>query len=452
MINKILAMFRLNGKKGLTPQETEFLPAVMEVTETPPSPVGRTVLWTMIILIVSGLSWSFFAHVDEVAIATGKIIPSGYVKVIQAEDKGVVKSIFVRDGQKVKKGEVLIELNPVMTEADLAMAKKQAGYYALEIDRLMAEQGETSFTPGMRPDVDEKDLAFQVRLYESRRAEYRAKVESAQAAIQQADANLAIAVVNKKKLTEQYEIATDKEERSKSLVEQQAISYFNYLDYHSKRLELEQNLAAQMSEIARLESAKAQSRQTLATVIAERTTNISEKIVEDRKQAVAYDEQLKKAAEKDRYSHIVAPVDGIVTQLAVHTVGGIVTAAQSLMIIVPEESTVEVEAWAANKDIGFITVGQHAEIKVETFSFQKFGTLDGEVISISPDAVEDKEKGRVYRVEMKLDKSNMLVGSTNTPLTPGMSVTAEIKIRQKPIIEFFLDPFRKYQNEGLRER
>jgi hemolysin D len=175
-------------------------------------------------------------------------------------------------------------------------------------------------------------------------------------------------------------------------------------------------------------------------------------MVDDRKQFQAYMEEVKKAEEIDRLSRIVAPIDGKVSQLAVHTVGGIVTAAQALMEIVPEDAEIQVEAWVANKDIGFIQQGQPAEVKIETFSFQRYGTIGATVVDISPDAVEDKEKGRVYRVLLSLDKNSFIVNDRKAAISSGMTATGEIKIKQKRIIEFFLDPFRQYQSEALRER
>jgi len=185
---------------------------------------------------------------------------------------------------------------------------------------------------------------------------------------------------------------------------------------------------------------------------AERDKDIASKMVDDRKSLQGYEEELKKAELKSRQSTIVSPVDGRVTQLSVHTVGGVVTDAQSLMIIVPDGTTLEVEAWAANKDIGFLKLGQQAEVKLETFNFQRYGTIDATVTEISADATDDKDKGRVYRIMLQLQQQEMQMAGGNVPLSPGMSATVEIKIRQKRIIEFFLDPFRKYKSEALRER
>lgn len=452
MLKTLKEYFDMNIKGRLSPSEKEFLPAVLEVVEKPPSPAGRIVMWTLFVLIIMAIMWSIFGHVDEVAVAPGKLIPVGNVKVVQAEDKGVVKAIHIKDGDKVTQGQLLLELDTTISAADLASIKKLLVYYNLEIERLQAEKLGTSFSPQITAELDIKDVNFQLNVYQSRQNEFRAKSAAAEASVRQNQVSLDVARVNQDKLQSMYEIAKDREERIDKLVKENAVAEFVLLDYRSKRLELQQNLASQIADMARLQSAIIQSRETLSGIVAEHDRDIDTKLVEDRKQVAAYSEELKKATEKERLSHITAPVDGRVTQLAVHTLGGVVTAAQALMVIVPEDVNLAVESWVANKDIGFVHEGQEAEVKIETFSFQKYGTVDAVVSEVSPDAIEDKEKGRVYRVMLNLNKNQIQVGDKQVFFGPGMTASAEIKIRQKRIIEFFLDPFRKYQSEALRER
>lgn len=445
--------FKTDGQ--LNSSETEFLPAVLEVTETPPSPVGRMLLFSIMLLVAGGLLWSFLGHVDEVAVANGKIVPIGQVKTVQAEDKGVVKQIYVKEGQTVKKGDLLVELDQTISEAELMGIKKQIAYYNLEIDRLMAQKTGQPFVPPQSADLDPKDVAAQLSLYQSWAAERQAKLAGAQAGVVQNMSTVETSRINQIKYQQQLDIARDKEDRSEVLYTQNALAYFQLLDQRAKRMELEQSLAAQKEEIAKSQAALAQSIENIANAAAGYDKDVDTKLTEDRKQLLQYTEELKKAGEKNRLARILAPTDGRVGQLAIHTVGGVVTAAQPLMIVVPEDATLEVEAWVANKDIGFVNLGQKAEIKVETFNFQKYGIIDAEVIEISPDAVAsdtDKEKNMKYRVILRLDKGHVLVSDRDALLGSGMSVMAEIKIRQKRIIEFFLDPFRKYQSEGLRER
>ena len=435
-------------------QETEFLPAVLEVTETPPSPVGRKFLWALIAMVVLGLAWSIFGHVDEVAIATGRVIPVGQVKVVQAEDKGVVKAIFVKDGQRVKKGDLLIELDQTISVAEMVRLEKEVAYYLLDIDRLQAEQAGVPFSAMPSSDLEPKDISYQMQLYQTRMGEYRAKLAAAQAAVAQQSSALTSAMAQETKYREMLVIARDQEDRMEKLLAQNAVSLFQVLQYRSNRIQNESNLASQIAEVSRLEASVAQSRQQLMSVTAERDRDIATKMVEDRKQLGTYQEELKKAEEKNRLSKLVSPVDGRIGQLAVYTVGGVVTAAQALMTVVPDDVKMEVEAWVANKDIGFIEPGQKVEVKVDTFNFQKFGTIDAKVSEISPDASKqsDKDIELKYRVLITLDHTNVRMKEREAQLSPGMSVTAEIKIRQKRVIEFFLDPFRKQTSEALRER
>lgn len=452
MLIKISEFLNKKLKAQQSKEETEFLPAALEVVETPPSPIGRMVLWTLFILVSLTLAWAILGNVDEVAVAPGKIIPVGNVKVVQAEDKGVIKTICVKDGQKVKQGELLLELDTTFTAADVTRIRKEIAYYNLELDRLIAEQQELPFVPQKSTDIEDKDIDFQIKLYQSRLAEYQVKLLAANSSLKQNEANLTSARANYQKSVSLYDIAKEKERRIEQLVSENAIATFVLFDHRAKRLELEQEIAAKTAEIAGLEWAIVQSQQSVSAIRAERNRDIATKMVEDRKQLQVNQEELKKAQEKDRLSRITAPIDGRVCQLAVHTVGGIVTSAQPLLEIVPEDTELQVEAWVANKDIGFIQQGQQAEAKVETFSFQKYGTIGAKVVDISPDAVEDKEKGRVYRVLMSIDKNSFNVNNREVALTPGMTASGEIKIRQKRIIEFFLDPFRQYQSEALRER
>lgn len=431
---------------------TEFLPAALEVVETPPSPLGRLLLWLLCLLLVVTLLWTCLGTVDEVAVAPGKLIPVGQVKTIQAEDKGVVKHIFVKEGEKVEAGQVLLELDTIFTAADVTRLKKEVAYLTLEIERLLAEQQERPFAAKLVEGLEHKDVEYQQQLYQSRLFEYQTRLSAAESSLRQSEAALQGAQASYVKLTSLYDIAKEKERRIDQLVTDNAIATFVLFDHRAKRLELEQDIGTQQAELSRLEWAIQQSRDTIATTKAERQRDIASKLVDDRKQLQGYQEELKKAAEKDRLSHLTAPIGGRVSQLAVHTVGGVVTAAQPVMDIVPEEAELQVEAWVANKDIGFIQLGQQAEVKVETFSFQKFGTIAAEVVEISPNAIDDKEKGRVYRVMLRLERSGFSLGSRLAPLTPGMNATGEIKIRQKRIIEFFLDTFRQYTNEALRER
>ncbi|SMC46491.1 HlyD family type I secretion periplasmic adaptor subunit [Sporomusa malonica] len=454
MLNKVKSLKpTATATNALNKSELEFLPAALEIVETPPSPVGRATAWVLITLFVLALTWACIGQVDEVAVAPGKVIPSGYTKTIQAEDKGVVKNILVKDGSKVQPGDVLIELDTTITASDLARLLKEQGYYQLEIKRLIAEQTGQPFVPDPNPNVNSQDLLNQLLLYRVDIDEYQSKVATAQQAVIQVRSALNIAQSTKRKLEMQLEISVDKEAKMRQLVEQGAVSQFQYQDYRERMLTLQQDYESQTTELEKAQSALLQSIESLNNVMSQHDRDIMSKLVENRRQLQTVEEELKKAKEKHRLSTITSPIAGTVQQLAIHTVGGVVTPAQALMLVVPEGAKMEIETWIANKDIGFLYEGQNAEVKVETFNFQKYGTLNAKLVDLSSDAVDDKDKGLVYRavVQTELDYF-ALANDRKVYLTPGMAVTAEIKTRQKRIVEYFMDPFIKYRSEGLRER
>ena len=443
---------RFIGEDGRDAQETEFLPSILEVTETPPSPVGRAVLWTLVALLVAGAIWICVGEVDEVAIANGKVIPVGNVKIVQSQNKGAIKELDVKEGDYVEEGQTLVVLDTTKTQADVDQLKKQAAYYGMTVARLQAEMQDAPFTPPQDPEglLEQKDIDAQVTLYESRRAKLAADQEKNLAAVQQAAASVEGSEAQLQKYRALQNVAQEKEDRLNELMQEDAISYFQLLEARATRVEYQRNADATEKSILEQQGKLAEAQDNFATTDSAYRQETMSQLVEAKRQLNAIQEELKKADETNQQSEIVAPISGRVNQLAVHTLGGVVSEGQALMMIVPDDATMEIEAYADNKDIGFIQQGQTAEVKVETFNFQKFGMVNATVDEISPDAgsnVQDKEKYQKYRLTLGLENDD-----SGIDLTPGMNVSAEIKIKKKKIIDFFLDPFRKYKDEALRER
>ena len=436
-------------------RETEFLPAILEVTETPPSPTGRLVMWTILALLVVALLWSILGHINEVAVASGKVIPTGQVKTVQVKNKGIIKEILVKEGQEVKEGETLIVLDPTTTGADYDSLKKRAAYYKLDIARLEAELSGSPFKPEDDPDLDAHDLKAELALYQSRVSDYHTQMQAAQDVVNQKRSILATGQTSYEKYSEGLAVAAEKERRLEELFTQNAISEFQLLEQRSQRIEYEKNAQSTLDALVTTQAEIAEAEQKMANVSAAYHKDIMTSLVDARKEYYSIQESLKKAEEDTRLSTVVAPCDGRVYNLAVHTEGGIVTDAQPLMIIVPDDVKLQFEVYADNKDIGFITTGQTAEVKIETYNFQKFGIVEAEVAEISADSVDDKqdpERNRKFRLLLNPTKDNINVFGKKAELVPGMAVSAEIKIKEKRIIDYFMDPFRRYTSEALRER
>jgi len=436
---------------GSDKRETEFLPSILEVTETPPSPVGRAVLWTIILMLVAGLIWVFVGEVDEVAIANGKVIPVGNVKIVQSQNKGAIKELYVKEGDYVEEGQPLLVLDTTKTQADVDQLKKQVAYYDLTVSRLQAEMNDATFVPPQSDDdLAQKDIDAQVALYRSRRAKFAADQQKNQAAVAQASAAVEGAQAQLYKYRSLEAVAAEKEARLEQLMQEDAISYFQLLEARASRVEYQRNAEASEKSVTESEGKLAEARDNLQTTETAYRQDTMSQLVEAKRQLNAYEEELKKADDTNQQSVITAPISGRVNQLAVHTLGGVVSEGQAIMMVVPDDAVMEIEAYADNKDIGFIQTGQTAEVKVETFNFQKYGMVNATVDEISPDAgsnPQDKETYQKYRLTLGLEND-----TSGIELTPGMNVSAEIKIKKKRIVDFFLDPFRQYQDEALRER
>ena len=433
-------------------EDKEFLPPAVEILETPPSPMGRMLVWSVLALFVLVILWSFIGEIDEVVVARGKVIPIGYTKVLQSEDKGIVKRILVQEGQKVKQGELLMELDRTMSESDLNALKKEIAYYAIYIRRILAELENKHFVPGAGGEADPGDFSRQMSLYNSRQSEKTARLEFYDAQIRQKEDSVRVAESSLEKYRQLLAIAREREQNLKEIVEEGAISKYTYLEYKGKRIELEQNVSINLSELSAAKAEASAARQQKAQYMAEWNRQLQEELISCRKQYNTLKESERKAELKNKLIEIKSPVDGAVHKLDIHTVGAVVQEAQGLMQVVPEGTPMEVEAWMENKDIGFVRTDMPVEIKVDTFNFQKFGTIKGKVREVSPDSIEDKDRGPLYRVMVSLEEEKLHMDNKDLQIYPGMTVSAEIKTRKKRIIDFFLEPFQTYKNEALRER
>lgn len=368
-------------------KELEFLPAVLELQESPPSPTGRAIGGIIISVFVLGVIWASIGKIDIVAVAQGKIIPSDHTKIIQPLESGVITAINVRDGQHVKAGETLIELDATSTGADSARLTNEHIATLTDIARLkalLANKNTFKAPKGADPFL----VSTQRQRLREQLSEYRAtKI--------QADA-------------------------LKKLYEKQVASKLHYLEMERRRAGMAQEISAEL--------AAAETR------------------------AHSLSKELMKAETRADQRTLKTPIAGVVQQLAVHTIGGVVTPAQQLMIVVPIEDRLEVEAWVENKDIGFVDPDQIAEIKVDAFPFTKFGTIDGRIESLSLDAVPLENVGHVYAARVSMAKSDILVGNKVVKLSPGMTVSVEIKTGKRRLIEYFLNPLLRGIKETARER
>src|SRR6478736_3851541 len=352
-------------------EELAFLPAALEIVETPPSPIGRTIGATIILLFCAALVWAWWGTIEIVASATGKIVPSGRTKVIQPFETGVVRSIRVEDGQEVKAGDVLIELDPTVNAAERDHLHDDLLAEQLNIARLraaLASDGNdrvADFTPPA--EADPVLISTQRQLLLSQVNEHRAKIAALARQQAQKEAEQATTAATIHKLETMIPVIQPRVDIRKTLMDKELGSKVTYLETLQLLVEQQEELSVQKSHLHETEAAEAAIRETRRQAEAEYRHTLSDDLAKAEQKASGLTQDLIKAEQKTRLQLLTAPVDGVVQQLAIHTVGGVVTPAQALMMIVPSDSRLEIEALVSNRDIGFVHAGQEAEIKIDTF-------------------------------------------------------------------------------------
>jgi hemolysin D len=431
----------------------EFLPAALELEQAPPSPIGRGIAWTIMIVFVAAVTWASVGWVDIVAVAPGKIIPSGYSKTIQPFETGVIASIHVQDGQPVKKGELLIALDPTQNRADQDRAANEWHAAQVEAARLRAlVDGRSTFEA---PEgADPHYVALQQQLLRDQLTEHQARLGAAEHLIDQRKAALGATRENILRLEATVPIEAERAAAYKKLLEDHYVSKMDYLQFEQQRIDKAQELAQSRKKLVQDQAALSEAEKNYRALVSEFHQSKQAELSAAETKAVSVSQDVVKAGQKAELQKLVSPIDGVVQQLAIHTVGGVVTPAQQLLIVVPQDHPVEVEAQVENKDVGFVREGQGVEIKVETFPFTIYGTIPGKVLSVSDDAVPlDKEKGGlVYATRVSMNRSTMQIEGKEVHLSPGMAVTVEVKTGQRRVIEYLLSPLLKSIQESLRER
>jgi hemolysin D len=457
--------------------EREFLPAALEIIETPASPAGRATMATIVALIMGSILWATLGRVDIIVTAQGRIIPSGKVKEIQPFEIGVVKAIAVKDGQHVNSGEVLVELDPTTNAADVEKTARDLMHARLDEARLngLLDPAASDGFAALR-DADPAEVITALSQMQAQSREQAAKLDAIDHQLAQKRAELA-----------GVHATIDKLEASMPMIQSRVdiregglrTEFGNKIDY----LAAKQALSEQQHDLQVQQLKTGETGQAIEALIKQRQQTIEEfrktafaDLSKAESQIAELSQEAIKYAQKTELQTLRAPVAGTVQQLAVHTIGGVVTPAQTLLVLVPDDAHLEIEAEIPNRDVGFVHQGQPAEVKVEAFTFTRYGLLHGQVINVSRDAqassgAAEPQRGKQarggdgttdsdleaskqpdYVALVSLEKPWIETEQGRSELTPGMSVTAEIKTGRRRVISYLLSPLSRYRQEAGRER
>jgi len=427
---------------------TEFMPAALEIQAAPPPRWARAIIWSLLVLLLLAITWACLGKIDIVSVAQGKLVPNGKVKVIQPLQTGLVQGIYVQEGQQVRAGQKLIALDSQINQAELLNLQQQILAFEQDIRQyqllLQYTQEPESFTQTRVQGLS--------RVLQSQILDFDAGKQAFVAQLAQLQAEQDSAQVNVNRYRKTLPLIEQRASSLQQLNQQNLVATDQYLQLEQERIEQQESLKFEQARIKQIQASMATTRQQQQAYVAEFQTRHYQELEGFKRQLDSLKQDRQKAQTVEQQQLLTSPVDGTVAKLAVATIGGVVTPAQELMQIVPKGQKLLVEAGLQNKDVGFVRLGQVAEIKLEAFPFTKYGVINGKVNKLSADAVAHEQLGLIYPLEASLEQEKIWVKDHWVQLQPGMQATVEIKTGQRRIIEFLLSPVLKGLDEGIRER
>lgn len=435
--------------------EAAFLPAHLELMETPAHPASHWTMRIIALLVLSILLVATLGKLNIVVVAQGQLIPDSNVKIVQPAITGVVRDIFVHDGQRVTEGQPLLALDARQATADVVTARTDHLQAALAMARakalLQSAATDQFVAPERVPEASALDQQQAIDLAQQTWDTYKAKLQGAKDELRARQADLSSTRQEVAKLQSTAPLARQQADIYRKLAMSKDVAQVDYLDRERTAEDQAHELKAQRSHALQLDATIHQQRADLSGIASEFLRDQRLELEKDTKDFVTYKDEETKATTRQALMTLTAPVTGTVQQLAVHTVGGVVTTAQALLEIVPSD-TLRVKATIENRDVGFVHVGQPVVVKVAAFPYTHYGYLTGTVTELANNAAQDKKRGSVFVVYVCLSSNKMHIDQQWVTLTPGMAVSAEITTGRRRVISYFLGPLIQHAQESLHER
>lgn len=438
------------------PDAYEFLPPVIALREQPASGAGKLVIRVMAVAVASFALWSWLGKLELVAVAPGKVVGVARTQTVQAPELAVVRAIKVAEGQRVKKGDVLIELDTAVVESSLEQAKTAmhaAMALAARHQSMLSSLKAGRFVgPEFDPRVPAAMVQAEMQVAKANFDDLQARLTQLDAEISLRDAQIESSRALLAKADAMSGLAHRRAEDLNALGREGFVSSHAVQDQEREKISFEldsKHLTARTEESRKV---LAEARTRRVALQTEATRQASAGFADAMRQARLYEADVSKSTALGRRLTLTAPSDGVVQQLRIFTVGGVVKETQDLLNIAQGEDGLELEVVIKNQDIGFVHEGQPVTVKVETFPFTKYGTLSGSVRFVARDAVSDQDKGLIYTGRIKLNPIPAEGAGSGISLQQGMSVMAEIRTGERQVYEYFLSPILQARQESMRER
>lgn len=444
--------------RGLDPDAADFAPGLLSIQETPPARMPRTVMYILASLFVLLLLWAVFGKLDIIASAEGRLVPRTDLKIVQPADAGIVQEVLVKEGQSVQAGQVLMKMDTHLIDADARTLQNDLELKSLQLRRIDAELSDSRLIP--RPG-DPSELYSQIESqYRAHRRAFEDAVAEEAATLVRARHDLQAA----RALLTKLEQTVPTYQKTAAAYEKLAHDgFFSPLASQEKtrdKIEKEQESKAQASTVASLEATITASEKKLSQTTSNYRSQLENERVETLAQYKKAQDEWAKIKHKAELLELRAPHAGIVKDMAVHTLGTVVSPGSVLLTLVPQDEPLEAEVMVKNEDVGFVYPDQKARIKLATYPFQKYGMVEGKVVHVSADATEEsgRKDGKtnpsqlVYKVVIRPGTPYLELDGERLKLAAGMQVIAEIHQGRRTVLEYLLSPVRKAFMEAGRER
>jgi len=431
----------------------DFLPSVVAAMERPPAFYTRVVSLLIVTLVVLAGLWAFLSRVDIIVSAQGEIVPAGRVKVVQAADQGIVRQIFVDDGEVVDAGAALIELDSTTSKAEEAQLEIKRVRAVLTVQRLRAELGQP-VEIGAGVDLPRSAIETEKRLYEANETVFTETVAQLEHKRNEARAAREVSRRQLDKLHTRIEHLERKLDKKRVHAEQGLVPGEEVEDVQFQLQTVRKELGVYKEKTREAAIRLNAADEKLESARMERTSKLYDRLAKAEHELKTTEQELIKARQRTAHQVLKAPVAGVVHQLNVHTIGAVVKRGQKLLVIVPKDAGLEMDAEILNKDVGFIEEDQPVRVKVDAFEFTRYGHIEGNLQWVGSDAMVDERKGPVYPARVALLATTMpnQSGGREAVVVPGMEATADIIIGQRRLIEYFIAPLLRYRDQSLRER
>lgn len=429
--------------------------------EADPAPLPRAVLYAGLTFLSALLLWAYLAPLDIIAVAPGRIIPQGYLQIVQPSESGVIKEILVSEGAQVKAGQILARMDARLSDADSRQLQNELNLKRLQLRRVDAE---LSGVPLRRLADDPPELYAQVEAQlHARRQAHLGALEIERAVLLKAEQDLKSAAEIEAKLQKTIPIFAQQEAAYDQLVKDGFAGKLMHLERQRDRIEKEQDLRAQQFNSASLKATISQVTKRIVHI----TSSYRQQLQNEKVEAEAQYHKLRQDWDKQAHRHALlelkAPQEGIVKDLATHTLGSVVAPGTVVMTLVPAGDALLAEVWVTHLDAGLVEAGQLARLKLTAYPFQQYGLLSGRVKHISPDASEPAEQRNAktagiadqpassFRALIALPEPYIEAQQKRYRLSPGMQVNAEIKLGTRTVLQYLLSPVQKTLHEAGRE-